>query len=550
MELKIAEISKKTEDLLNRADNIVVEAMTSSDIELDETTISNIVRDVKRNVKIVFVGQYSAGKSSIIKAITGNDDIEVGEGITTQVSSVYQWNGLEIVDTPGIATGLRQDHDEIAKKAISQADLLVFVITNEGFDSTIVENFRELAYELPSKREESLKGYGKINEMMLVVNKMERMGNTKENQLILYKDICEALEEEATTMPKTCFISAESFIDSLSEEDLEIRQELENRSGFNEFIRVLNKFIQDKGLVGKLIMPIQQTETVLNDVVQKISGTIGEPNADAADTVLRTTINNLRRMQRKGQRDLINIFANYAMEIRSYGRNLADEIGNGVLPSDYEIERALQDISNKCQEDISATLDQIMEDTKIDIERITNSDLAIGFNNNVESGNLGEHYSTLKNISSAVSGLKGLATKLDKNMILQIGHLFKYKFKPWQATKLLKCMNKWLPIVGGIADLVTEIVDKQKAEEERNKMRLARQEMVSAFNNTADQFEQDGISFVLEKIVGGFQEIIDEYSEELSKLDGLKKNKSIYVDKLKSVIKECVELRHEIRRMS
>ena len=58
-------------------------------------------------IKLVFVGQYSAGKSSIIKMISGIET-EIGAGITTQESHVYKWNDLEIIDTPGIETGLRK----------------------------------------------------------------------------------------------------------------------------------------------------------------------------------------------------------------------------------------------------------------------------------------------------------------------------------------------------------------------------------------------------------------------------------------------------------
>lgn len=71
-------------------------------------------------IKLVFVGQYSAGKSSIIKMISGIET-EIGAGITTQESHVYKWNDLEIIDTPGIQTGLRADHDEITYDQISKA---------------------------------------------------------------------------------------------------------------------------------------------------------------------------------------------------------------------------------------------------------------------------------------------------------------------------------------------------------------------------------------------------------------------------------------------
>ena len=89
-------------------------------------------RDNKsETIRLVFAGQYSAGKSSILKMLTGREDIAIGAGITTQQAYTYDWNGIEVVDTPGIHTQLRPDHDEISYEAIASADMLVFVVTNE-----------------------------------------------------------------------------------------------------------------------------------------------------------------------------------------------------------------------------------------------------------------------------------------------------------------------------------------------------------------------------------------------------------------------------------
>ena len=56
---------------------------------------------------------------------------------------------------------MRPDHDRLTYRAISEADLLVFVVTNEQFDAHIAKHFRKLAVER-----------GKAHEMMLAVNKM------------------------------------------------------------------------------------------------------------------------------------------------------------------------------------------------------------------------------------------------------------------------------------------------------------------------------------------------------------------------------------------
>ena len=153
--LQIAELSRTKEVLKEKAVRALADAGVSHDAEGDKSD----------RVRIVFAGQYSAGKSSIIKMLTGDDTIATGAKITTQETHTYEWNGLEIVDTPGVHTSLRPDHDEISYKAIAAADILVFVITNELFDSYMADHFRRLAIDKD-----------KAGEMILVVNKMDRTG--------------------------------------------------------------------------------------------------------------------------------------------------------------------------------------------------------------------------------------------------------------------------------------------------------------------------------------------------------------------------------------
>ena len=74
---------------------------------IDSSRLPKTFPDDSGKIKLVFVGQYSAGKSSIIKMFT-SEDVAIGATITTQQDSrPYEWNGLEIIDTPGIHTELR-----------------------------------------------------------------------------------------------------------------------------------------------------------------------------------------------------------------------------------------------------------------------------------------------------------------------------------------------------------------------------------------------------------------------------------------------------------
>ncbi|MDZ5044232.1 GTPase, partial [Clostridium perfringens] len=201
----------------------------------------NIEEEKKNTIKLVFTGQYSAGKSSIIRMLTGREDITVGAGITTQKAHIYEWNGLEIVDTPGIHTQLRPDHDEISYDAIASADMLVFVVTNELFDSHLAQHFRKLAIDKD-----------KAGEMILVVNKMERSseGNTLVQQSVIREDLRKVIEPYTPEELNLCFLDAESYLDSLEErdEDIELANELFSRSGYTDFIETLNYFVKKKSL--------------------------------------------------------------------------------------------------------------------------------------------------------------------------------------------------------------------------------------------------------------------------------------------------------------
>lgn len=102
-------------------------------------------------------------QSSIIKMLT-DEELAIGADITTQTAQTYLWNGLEIIDTPGIHTELRPDHDKLTYEQINHAALLIFVITNEGFSQRIGNHFRNLAID--QKR---------AANMVLVVNKWTKL---------------------------------------------------------------------------------------------------------------------------------------------------------------------------------------------------------------------------------------------------------------------------------------------------------------------------------------------------------------------------------------
>lgn len=282
---------------------------------IDAANLPKIFPDDSGKIKLVFVGQYSAGKSSIIKMLTG-EDVAIGAAITTQDSTPYEWNGLEIVDTPGIHTELRPDHDEITYDQINHAALLIFVITNEGFSQRMGDHFRELAIE--QKR---------AANMVLVVNKMDRtaLGNVPEQQEVIYEDL-----KKVTTPydPKDLYLSfldTTSWFDSIDESDAEFKAELLELSGHDIFVANLNRFVAEKGVLQKINLPLN---TIAAEIRHASGGMSDEEKATLAALVatLRERKNIFVNGQNNCKKEVAMIITQFKGEINSYGLTVAENI--------------------------------------------------------------------------------------------------------------------------------------------------------------------------------------------------------------------------------
>lgn len=320
---QIAELARSKEAVKDKALRALSDAGVSCPIE-----------NGSDKVKIVFAGQYSAGKSSIIKMLTGDETIATGAKITTQETHTYEWNGLEIVDTPGVHTSLRPDHDEISYKAIAAADILVFVITNELFDSYMADHFRRLAIDKD-----------KAGEMILVVNKMDRAakGNTKEQQDIIREGLRDVLAPYTPEQLHLSFIDAQSYLDSVEERegDPELADELLARSGYNEFIETLNSFVAEKTLSAKLTTDLYVLDNELDKAISSLTPGSEDADIDALEENLKQQRHMLIDARTRIQRDVQDIFSDSAAKIREIGLDAAALVDSNITKEDLEEKIAL-----------------------------------------------------------------------------------------------------------------------------------------------------------------------------------------------------------------
>ncbi len=340
--LKIAELSRSKEALKEKA----FRAIADAGIEYDSGS------EGSDRIRIVFAGQYSAGKSSIIKMLTGDDTIATGAKITTEETHAYEWNGLEIVDTPGVHTSLRPDHDEISYKAIATADILVFVVTNELFDSYIADHFRHLAIDKD-----------KAGEMILVVNKMERAakGNTAEQQDIIREALRPVLAPYTPEQLHLSFLDAQSYLDSLEEreEDPELADELLQRSGYEGFIETLNQFVEEKALSSKLTTDLYVLDNVLDKAIAELTPGSVDADIDALEENLKQQRHFLVDARTRLQREVNDIFTDASSRIREIGIDAASVVDSNL--SNAELEERIGQYSKQAETIVNETREKADE---------------------------------------------------------------------------------------------------------------------------------------------------------------------------------------------
>lgn len=527
--------------------------------------------DENKSLNIVFAGQYGAGKSSIISILTG-EKLEIGQGITTQQIQSFLWNGITITDTPGVHTQKRPDHDEITYQAIANADLVVFVVTNEGFSEHLGQHFRKLLID---------KGKGK--EMMLVVNKMEStaLGNTEEQQKIyIEKNLVPVISPDFSPEDLyVSFVDAKAYEDAMKTSDSDEKKWLLGVSGFGKLIENLNKFSKDKNFIGKCTTSLYQNEQLIREAMAEF-GT-GDFCIDGTMNVLSKQRRILSESKENIKNSSYNLVRRHTQKIIQWG----DEIANGLSSKDKE-----RDVNNRLQEcynnvndipisvakEFEVIVSKENERLKNQIQDLENTSFVRDFKTIVE-----EKYSDIKadptrsrgtqkgakrisdfgvwlskqstgpNAGSGWASIFKLGTysgSKTHSVVLEVGHLVGHKFKPWEAVKIagkIGKVGKFLGVAGSFVGIIAQISsDRQEVKMERQ-LSDTRSDIRNSFNSAADainmKFDEETQTWVEENYDTKIAEI-DQSFEELKSLAETKQseleNYQVLFDRNRELIKK------------
>ncbi len=553
-EIKLIEIREKTKKLQEEAIELFI---NNDDLEIKERLEAKLkeVMEEKRIV-ITFIGQYSAGKSSIVSALTNRNDIKIDADIATSSATEYILDDqIILVDTPGLYTG-NQEHDDITLEAINKSDMLVYCITNELFDSITIKDYKKWVYE---------KNYR--NKMLLVINKMSRevgeYENLKENYI---ESINRALNPYDIQDVTSTFIDAKDYLEGVTYDD----EEFIEISRMDDLKNKINKIAAEKGILSKLDTPIKAISNLIDEALKNsLDNKLDRNQLELVNSIL-SELEDTKSIIRRKMR--VTVSENLSI-IESYANKKAVQIGSESFEfNEYEFNSLIEKTCLKINDEINEILQEENEYLKNKLEDIYDSNLMKVYVRDVEalitsgksditdlnrieksknifkifnsfdiSGAVSKHSIKLGATSSQVSG-----TELHK-LVKFVGGKINYKFAPWQAVNIAKNIGKVLGVVGIGLQVFSVVANATDDSEEKayREIQKARQSFKENIDEVLSGLERE-YNNMIDETLKSYGEMIGSVKEEKEEsLKSLDRNSS-YINRLERINEELMKLQVEI----
>lgn len=547
---------------------------------IEEQKVAHILNEAKEEIadleskmklEIAFIGQYSAGKSTIISALTKNNDIKIGQDITTAHPQPYQWGNVLLVDTPGILAG-NEEHDSLSLRYMDKADLLVYVITVNGFDDIIGKNFRKLAFE-----------QNRFPRMILLMNKLST--ETSLNKANWEESIKPVIEPLTPKEIGFICIDAQDYIDGSYEIDTLDGKELIELSNFNEFHKQLDIFINEKGLMGRIIAPLNMVQTYSNQIINQLTSDTEE--VSKLQELIRQKQFIVKESRKRLEQKVFSEVHRLSTTITKKGHELVSlitpSIEQEVLESksdeiNMEIDKLFFETSIKIddliEEELSILLNEINELMESQLAEDLRETLNISFDYQVDvkDKRLNEKAKKAPEVLQRVGGLLNIVGKNFKDWtvnsqkvgetglkaiaggdahkgILEIGHFFGKKFKPYEAQKMALKLGKFgenavkVGRVMGAAQIIIApalaIYEENQEVKYAENLKKTRLEARDKFNEMSKSVKENYINHLESVLNNVHDKELENISINSKELRNTELAKSDYVKELELIINEC-----------
>lgn len=451
---------------------------------------------------IMFYGAYNAGKSTLINAILCSEQAKTADIPTTDSVDLYDWQGIKLLDTPGVNAPI--EHQNVTEAQLKRVSAVVFVIRDGDMDSRdvydrlldLLRREKKIFIVLNNSlinEDDCLKAVDHIRELLL---KRANANGVIESQLLGI----EILPVRLNTALKG---------------RLENKEKLVEHSGFTAFLTAFQswftrqnsereKFIGFKNYVDEIwYQPILAALNSLRSAQDKQAISRLEENKSGLNTeknLLINEVNSVIRLQISNNRNaILDILKNATDEFTAQ-----NQIRDLLTNMSSKIEQALQDKLN--------TFSMKFKD-KYDVPMLTEED------NNKLLDTVGE---------LAKEQLKNAETL---KQVLLLGRQFKI---PMLKGRWEKTLGQWAgkaAIVAQIGLAAWDLYQENKAQSEQNeKQRQYVLQLHQTVETICNDFESEALKSVEDAVESYFYQEISHVAEQISQFQQQNNDIARYYD--------------------
>ncbi len=502
--------------LIHKMDNAKkkIQELDGMGIDISESIkkIESAMRIVQNDkLSVVLVGAFSDGKTSVVAGWINEklDNMKIATDESSDEILCYTPTtipeGCQIVDTPGLfgdKVGTDEDGgqvllSDITKKFISEANLILYVVTAKN---PIKDSHKECIRWI-------LKDLNKLSSTIFVINRMDDVSDlTDEEDYSLQSKIktenlraklleCGLNQSEANKVKVACISAAPNG------QGIEIwnghRAEYLRRSHLGTLETMTNSILRNsrESLITKTGCDI------LNDELVKTIEMIGEQERLIAEIFLPEKKESLKRNKkdlealhkrivrsRKDMKDALKALKKKkinkirAASMENFKDVMEDEIG--ILPGreGYVLNEEINDIFVEYAEKYSGWAMELGEKFQAEYDKQNEAVESM-----LKKGAFGAS-NGLKAASRISVGTFKKGIFAGRELLKNLGVVI--KFKPWQVVKMATFLTKALPIISGVFDIVTNVVENIAEGERNRRFEKSKNDLKDGISATIDDVMQ------------------------------------------------------------
>lgn len=535
---------------------------TAQALEGDRQSLGN-----RPLLSLAFSGQFSAGKSTIISALTGETDIRISADVATDEVKAYRWRDIELWDTPGLYAD-RADHTTKAEQAQRESDLIVYCLTTNLFDNVTAADFRRLAFD---------KGYAP--KLFLLINKlsMEDVDDTASFIHNLTTSLDRTLSPHRLEEFNHAFIDAQDYRDGLASSN----PDLIRFSRFEAFVSELNDWIQQRGLLARLDPPIRLGLSTIDEALATLPEQTFEQNPTLF--VLNQQLRILQNQQRRSDAEVRRLGSGVMHQIQELGEQLlTGDLGEEPKQAEINFKARCEEINQAAFQELNQLIQESYQQLQSKLDDFAKEPLIADYFAAVDASQAaskptteqsrGGNVSPIKNMAKTLlgkgaekfglrnglwTGTREVAGTAGHQLVYNVGKMLGKNFKPWEAVKMAKGLGQAIGFLGiamSAYEIFEQINEDAKADERQRRHDQQLQEARSQFRSLAEamkaqlqeiyqkEYDVPIVGQILEQLNASRDNVL---AQEASNRD-LVENLSAYRTELKTCLEQLYVVNHYV----